>query len=139
MKGQRDRKRGLAVAVLGLVTGAVVLAATALLDRATERCGNRLEIALMDQSFRDAVLIHDALAGIVNTFNHHGDQVFRTRELPELLHTPTDEASVNITRSRLGRLTRQGFLTPPGRGRLPEGGLTSARNPRVHAVPALLR
>ncbi|QYA98977.1 hypothetical protein KZO11_38225 [Streptomyces anulatus] len=27
------------------------------------------------------------------------------------------EASVNITRSRLGRLTRQGFLTQPGRGR----------------------
>ncbi|WP_167532635.1 hypothetical protein [Streptomyces alboniger] len=36
------------------------------------------------------------------------------RELHELLGMPTDEASVNITRSRLGRLTRQGFLTQPG-------------------------
>ncbi|WP_326847295.1 hypothetical protein [Streptomyces kaniharaensis] len=54
---------------------------------------------------------------IVNTFNQHPDQAFRARELHELLGIPTDEASVNITRSRLGRLTRQGFLTQPGRGR----------------------
>ncbi|WP_174250570.1 hypothetical protein [Streptomyces globosus] len=54
---------------------------------------------------------------IVNAFNQHSDQVFRARELHELLGMPTDEASVNITRSRLGRLTRQGFLTQPGRGR----------------------
>ncbi|MEV6653906.1 hypothetical protein [Streptomyces sp. NPDC051219] len=53
---------------------------------------------------------------IVNAFNQHPDQVFRARELHELLGMPTDEASVNITRSRLGRLTRQGFLTQPGRG-----------------------
>ncbi|MFG2825323.1 hypothetical protein ACGFX4_38580, partial [Kitasatospora sp. NPDC048365] len=39
------------------------------------------------------------------------DQAFRARELHELLGMPTDEASVNITRSRLGRLARQGFLT----------------------------
>lgn len=41
----------------------------------------------------------------------------RARELHELLGMPTHEASVNITRSRLGRLTRQGFLTQPERGR----------------------
>jgi hypothetical protein len=54
---------------------------------------------------------------IVNAFNQHPGQVFRARELHELLGMPTDEAFVNITRSRLGRLTRQGFLTQPGRGR----------------------
>ncbi|WP_176733066.1 hypothetical protein [Streptomyces agglomeratus] len=57
-----------------------------------------------------------AYQDIVNAFNQHPDQVFRARELHELLGMPTDEASVNITRSRLGRLTRQGFLTQPGRG-----------------------
>jgi len=58
-----------------------------------------------------------AYQAIVNTFNQHPDREFRARELHELLGMPTDEASVNITRSRLGRLTRQGFLTQPGRGR----------------------
>ena len=53
---------------------------------------------------------------IVNAFNQHPDREFRARELHELLGMPTDEASVNITRSRLGRLLRQGFLTQPGRG-----------------------
>ncbi|MGW1554769.1 hypothetical protein, partial [Streptomyces sp. NPDC002346] len=45
-----------------------------------------------------------AYQAIVNTFNQHPDQEFRARELHELLGMPTDEASVNITRSRLGRL-----------------------------------
>ncbi|MFI6893499.1 hypothetical protein ACIBM4_05220 [Streptomyces sp. NPDC050256] len=54
---------------------------------------------------------------IVNAFNQHPGQAFRARELHELLAMPTDEASVNITRSRLARLLRQGFLTQPGRGR----------------------
>jgi hypothetical protein len=58
-----------------------------------------------------------AYQAIVNAFNQHPDQEFRARELHEFLGMPTDEASVNITRSRLGRLTRQGFLTQPGRGR----------------------
>ncbi|RPK33389.1 hypothetical protein EES40_35625 [Streptomyces sp. ADI93-02] len=53
----------------------------------------------------------------MNTFNQYPDQEFRARELHERLGMPTDEVSVNITRSRLGRLTRQGFLTQPGRGR----------------------
>ncbi|TXS58233.1 hypothetical protein EAO76_43570, partial [Streptomyces sp. sk2.1] len=53
---------------------------------------------------------------IVNASNQHPDQASRARELHELLGTPTHEASVNITRSRLGRLTRQGFLTQPERG-----------------------
>jgi hypothetical protein len=46
-----DRKRGLAVDVLGLIIGVVILAASvhdneagiALLDQAAERCGTRLE------------------------------------------------------------------------------------------------
>ena len=54
---------------------------------------------------------------IVNAFNQHPDQTFRVRELHELLGMPTDDPAVNVTRSRLGRLTRQGFLTQPGRGR----------------------
>ncbi|MEU0821992.1 hypothetical protein [Streptomyces mirabilis] len=58
-----------------------------------------------------------AYQAIVNAFNQHPDQEFRARELHELLDMPTDEAAVNVTRARLGRLTRQGFLTQPGRGR----------------------
>ncbi|MFF4345707.1 IS5 family transposase [Kitasatospora sp. NPDC001540] len=66
------RKRGLAVDVLGLVIGVVVLAASAhentagiaLLDQAAERCGNRLEKVLVDQGFKDAMVIHGALLGI---------------------------------------------------------------------------
>ncbi|MFJ5811988.1 hypothetical protein [Streptomyces sp. NPDC093093] len=58
-----------------------------------------------------------AYQAIVDAFNQHPDQALRARDLHELLDMPTDEASVNITRSRLGRLTRQGFLTQPGRGR----------------------
>ncbi|MFD3680571.1 hypothetical protein [Streptomyces sp. NPDC058613] len=58
-----------------------------------------------------------AYQAIVNAFNQHPGQTFRARELHELLNMPTDEASVNITRSRLVRLLRQGFLTQPGRGR----------------------
>ncbi|MFH9606186.1 hypothetical protein [Streptomyces sp. NPDC017448] len=54
---------------------------------------------------------------IVNVFNQPPDQEFRARDLRELLGMPTDEECVNITRSRLGRLTRQGFLIQPGRGR----------------------
>jgi hypothetical protein len=53
----------------------------------------------------------------VNAFNQHPDREFRARELHELLGMPTDEASVNVTRARLARLLRQGFLTQPGRGR----------------------
>ncbi len=66
------RKRGLAVDVMGLVIGVVVPAAsahdnaagTALLDQAAERCGNRLEKALVDQGFKDEVLIHGALPDV---------------------------------------------------------------------------
>ncbi|WP_338704068.1 hypothetical protein V2W30_39940 (plasmid) [Streptomyces sp. Q6] len=58
-----------------------------------------------------------AYQAIVNAFNQHPDQPFRARELHELLDLPTDETSVNVTRTRLGRFLRQGFLTQPGRGR----------------------
>ncbi|MFC4956799.1 hypothetical protein ACFPFX_10845 [Streptomyces mauvecolor] len=61
--------------------------------------------------------MNTAYQAIVNAFNQHPDQAFRARELHELLGMPTHEAAVNITRSRLGRLVRQGFLTQPGRGR----------------------
>ncbi|QKW47667.1 IS5 family transposase [Streptomyces microflavus] len=66
------RKRGLAVDVLGLIIGVVVTAAsahdnaagTALLDQAAERCGMRLEKVLVDQGFKEAVIVHGALLDI---------------------------------------------------------------------------
>ncbi|MGW0337920.1 type IV toxin-antitoxin system AbiEi family antitoxin domain-containing protein [Streptomyces sp. NPDC003011] len=54
---------------------------------------------------------------IVTTFNEHFGKVFRVRDLHEHLGLPTDEPSINVTRSRLGRLVRQGLLEQPGRGR----------------------
>jgi hypothetical protein len=54
---------------------------------------------------------------IVTAFNEHPGQVFQARDLHELLGLPTDEPSINVTRSRLGRLVRQGLLDQPGRGR----------------------
>ncbi|MFJ5310280.1 hypothetical protein [Streptomyces sp. NPDC088350] len=57
-----------------------------------------------------------AYQAVVNAFNQHPDQAFRVRELHELLGMPADDPAMNVTRSRLGRLTRQGFLTQPGRG-----------------------
>ncbi|WP_406511051.1 IS5 family transposase [Streptomyces sp. NBC_00161] len=66
------RKRGLAVDVLGLIIGVVVMAASAhdnaagiaLLDQAAERCGMHLEKALVDQGFKDEVIVHGALLDI---------------------------------------------------------------------------
>ncbi|MDQ0938606.1 hypothetical protein [Streptomyces sp. V1I1] len=54
---------------------------------------------------------------IVNAFHQHPHQTIQVRELHELLGMPTADPAMNVTRSRLGRLTRQGFLTQPGRGR----------------------
>ena len=54
---------------------------------------------------------------IVTTFNEYPGKVFRVRDLHEHLALPTDESSINVTRSRLGRLVRQGLLEQPGRGR----------------------
>ncbi|MEV7959620.1 hypothetical protein ACIOHC_41530 [Streptomyces sp. NPDC088252] len=54
---------------------------------------------------------------IVTAFNEHPGRVFRVRDLHELLGLPTDEPSINVTRSRLGRILRQGLLDQPGRGR----------------------
>ncbi|MEU1036971.1 hypothetical protein ABZ402_52140 [Streptomyces mirabilis] len=54
---------------------------------------------------------------IVTTFNEHPGKVFHVRDLHEHLGLPTDEPSINVTRSRLGRLVRQGLLEQPGRGR----------------------
>ncbi|WP_053758780.1 type IV toxin-antitoxin system AbiEi family antitoxin domain-containing protein [Streptomyces sp. AS58] len=53
---------------------------------------------------------------IVTAFNEHPGTVFRVRDLHEHLGLPTDEPSINVTRSRLGRLVRQGLLEQPGRG-----------------------
>ncbi|MFZ3555879.1 type IV toxin-antitoxin system AbiEi family antitoxin domain-containing protein [Streptomyces sp. BH055] len=53
---------------------------------------------------------------IVTAFNEHPKTVFRVRELHEHLGLPADEPSINVTRSRLGRLVRQGLLEQPGRG-----------------------
>ena len=39
---------------------------------------------------------------IVTTFNEHPEKVFRVRDLHEPLGLPTDEPSINVTRSRLG-------------------------------------
>lgn len=55
-----------------MIIGVVVLAASgqdnaagmSLLDQAAERCGNRLERALVDQGFKDEVVIHGALLDI---------------------------------------------------------------------------
>lgn len=66
------RKRVLVVDVLGLIIGVAVLAAsapdnaagTALLTQAADRCGNRLEKALVGQGFKDETVIHGALLGI---------------------------------------------------------------------------
>lgn len=66
------RKRGLVVDVMGLIIGVVVLAASAhdnaagttLLDQAAMRCGNSLEKALVDQGFKDEVIIHGTLLDI---------------------------------------------------------------------------
>ncbi|MEV6164619.1 type IV toxin-antitoxin system AbiEi family antitoxin domain-containing protein [Streptomyces sp. NPDC052052] len=52
-----------------------------------------------------------------HTFNEHPGKVFRVRDLYEHLGLPTDEPSIDVTRSRLGRLVRQGLLEQPGRGR----------------------
>ncbi|MGW3078066.1 hypothetical protein [Kitasatospora sp. NPDC001132] len=54
---------------------------------------------------------------IVTAFNEYPGRVFQVRDLHELLGLPTDEPSINVTRSRLGRLVRQGLLDQPGRGR----------------------
>lgn len=53
---------------------------------------------------------------IVTAFHEHPEKAFRVRELHEYLGLPTDEPSINVTRSRLGRLVRQGVLGQPGRG-----------------------
>lgn len=58
----------------------------------------------------------DTYQQILAAFNEHPTKPCRARELHEFLGRPTDEAAVNITRSRLGRLARHGVLTPPGRG-----------------------
>ncbi|MFC5200691.1 MULTISPECIES: hypothetical protein [Streptomyces] len=53
----------------------------------------------------------------MTAFNEVPGKVFRVRELHGHLGLPTDEPSINVTRSRLGRLVRQGFLEQSGRGR----------------------
>ncbi|MFE1750498.1 hypothetical protein [Streptomyces anandii] len=52
----------------------------------------------------------------MTTFNENPGKVFRVRDPHEHLGLSTDEPSINVTRSRLGRLVRQGLLEQPGRG-----------------------
>src|SRR5262249_32417816 len=54
---------------------------------------------------------------IVTAFNEHPEKAFRVRHRHEHLALPTDAPAINVPRSRLGRLVRQGFLEQPGRGR----------------------
>ncbi|MFD7757829.1 hypothetical protein [Streptomyces sp. NPDC059757] len=53
---------------------------------------------------------------VLKGFNQRPDQELRVRGLHELLGMPTDDPAMNVTRIRLGRLSRQGLLTQPGRG-----------------------
>ncbi|MFF5475033.1 hypothetical protein [Streptomyces achromogenes] len=47
---------------------------------------------------------------IATTFNEYPGKACRVRDLHEHLDLPTDEPSINVTRSRPGRLVRQGLL-----------------------------
>lgn len=85
--------------------------------RLTELTTTRKVIAELAPAEPDPPEQATTYQAILNAFNQHPDQVFRVRELHELLGMPTDDPALNVTRSRLGRLTRQGFLTQPGRGR----------------------
>jgi hypothetical protein len=58
----------------------------------------------------------DSYQQLLALFNDRPQQPLRAHELHELLGLPTNEAAVNTTRGRLGRLVRQGVLTQPGRG-----------------------
>ncbi|UGQ13527.1 IS5 family transposase [Yinghuangia sp. ASG 101] len=66
------RKRGLAVDVLGLVVAVVVVAAnthddaagTALLDQVADHAGGTVRKALVDQGFKNQVVVHGAGLGI---------------------------------------------------------------------------
>lgn len=51
-------------------------AGIALLDQAAERCGMRLEKALVDQGFKEAVIVHEALLdiGVEVVRRNHADQ-----------------------------------------------------------------
>lgn len=77
---------------------------------------------------------------VLNAFTTHPDQALRVRDLHGLLGMPTDDPAMNVTRRRLGRLTRQGFLTRPGRGLYRRRtqrrfrGLESARPPAATLV-----
>ncbi|MFH8224386.1 hypothetical protein ACH4C2_35150 [Streptomyces sp. NPDC018057] len=50
----------------------------------------------------------------MNAFTQHRDCVSRARESHKLIDIHTDEATVNVTRSRVGRSIQQGFLTQSG-------------------------
>ncbi|MCX4911637.1 hypothetical protein [Streptomyces sp. NBC_00878] len=73
---------------------------------------------------------------ILNAFNTQPDQAFRVRDPHGLLGMPTDDPAMNVTRSRLGRLTRQGFLTQPGRGLYQDRLNAALRGPESARPPA---
>lgn len=74
-------------------------------------------------------------------FNEHPAKPIRARELHRLLGLPTDEATVNITRSRLGRrarlvrLSRRDVLTQPRTRRpVPETDVTASQRAGIGTV-----
>ncbi|WP_406102841.1 hypothetical protein OG698_10615 [Streptomyces sp. NBC_01003] len=84
-------------------------------DEATARAG---ELRGQIEDLTAALTENEArLADLATIESQHPNQAFRVRDLHELLGMPTDEPCMNVTRSRFGRLTRQGFLNQPGRAR----------------------
>ncbi|MGW3661513.1 hypothetical protein ACWD6R_40565 [Streptomyces sp. NPDC005151] len=96
------------------LTAALTEAEDRLAELATTR--KNIENLIPAQGAPPALPTADTYQRILTVFNEHPKQPFRARELHQLLGLPTDEATVNVTRSRLGRLVRQGILTQPGRG-----------------------
>lgn len=106
-------ERGLAEDLLGLAIGVVVLPASV--------HDNTASIAPLDQAVETPRPAPDRDEHRLPRHREHlqpapgpgipGPGTARTPDMP------TAEAAVNITRSRLVRLLRQGFLTQPGRGR----------------------
>ncbi|CAM5646489.1 hypothetical protein SALBM217S_03516 [Streptomyces griseoloalbus] len=75
----------------------------------------------------------------MTTFNDHPEKALRVHDLHQHLGLPTDEPSINVTRSRLGRLLHQGLRTtrtrPLKRTQRPLGGLLAFSDPlRWHAA-----
>ncbi|GAA2548091.1 hypothetical protein M2168_004884 [Streptomyces sp. CZ24] len=69
----------------------------------------------MDQGFKDEVVIYGVLLDIDVEVVRHNPQDQGKGFAPQPKRWIVEQ--INGTRARLGRLTRQGFLAQPGRGR----------------------